>query len=174
MCLHRTINQQWTKKFWEEISHRESNDTKYHQKVEKGIILLKSPHGKGNPAQAFNIFYQMKCSQSAVEYVSLRPSKWLCKWRWQHGPESQAAPLESDEGTQLDDTQPEYIQGSESNLAAIVTTPLSKKQIYWARFHFLQHLPTIAYGSLKVFRWYYIRLGKDINLVDNLKDMNIE
>ena len=56
----------------------------------------------------------------------------------------------------------------------IDTTTLSKKQIYQARCHFFSHLPTNVYDSLKVFRRCYIRLGKDNNLVDNLKDMNIE
>ena len=91
-----------------------------------------------------------------------------------NGPESESAPLESDEDTQLDDTQLRNIQDSKSDLTAIDTTPLSKKQKYWTRCHFLSHLPTSVYDSLKVFRWCYIRLGKDINLVDNLKDMNIE
>ena len=69
-----------------------------------------------------------------------------------NGPESELAPLESDEETQLDDTQPENIQDAESNLRAIRTTPLSKKQIYRAICHFLTHLSTNAYYSLKVFR----------------------
>ena len=86
-----------------------------------------------------------------------------------NGPESEPAPLESDEDTQLGN-----IQDSKSDLTAIDNTPLSKKQIYWARCHILSHLPTSAYDSFKVFRRCYIWLGKDINLVDNLKDMNIE
>ena len=51
-----------------------------------------------------------------------------------NGPESETAPLESDEDTQFDDTQPENIQDSESNLTVIDTTPLSEKQIpYWTK-----------------------------------------
>ena len=51
-----------------------------------------------------------------------------------NGLESETAPLESDEDTQFDDTQPENIQDSESNLTVIDTTPLSEKQIpYWTK-----------------------------------------
>ena len=49
-----------------------------------------------------------------------------------NGPKSESASLESDEDTQLNDTQPENIQDSESNLTAIDTTPPPKKQIYRA------------------------------------------
>ena len=91
-----------------------------------------------------------------------------------NGPETEPAPFESNEDTQLDDTQPENIQDIKSNLTAIDTTPLLKKQIYQAGCHFLPNLLTIAYDSLKVFRRCYIRLRKDNNLVDNLKGMNNE
>ena len=40
-------------------------------------------------------------------------------------PESEPAPLESNEDTHLDDTQPENIQ--DSDFTTIDTTPLSKK-----------------------------------------------
>ena len=51
-----------------------------------------------------------------------------------NGLESETAPLESDEDTQFDDTQPENIQDSETNLTVIDTTPLSEKQIpYWTK-----------------------------------------
>ena len=40
-CIHKNINQQWTKEIWEDTSQWESNDTKYHQKLE---IMKKSTH----------------------------------------------------------------------------------------------------------------------------------
>ena len=49
-----------------------------------------------------------------------------------NGPKNESASLESDEDTQLNDTQPENIQDSEANLTAIDTTPPPKKQIYRA------------------------------------------
>ena len=143
--LHRNINQQLTKETWEENSQWES---------------IPSKGGKGNYIMKWST--QKRKYSKRIQYLLLDqvlPKCWgICDFVTQqmtpqmnnNGSESEPAPLESNEDTELDDTQPENIQDSESNLTAIDTAPLSKKQLYWARCHFLSHLPTDVYDSLKM------------------------
>ena len=75
------------------------------------------------------MFHWIKCCQSAGEYATYVTQQ-MTPQMDNNGSESDPAPLESNEDTELDDTQPENIQDSESNLTAIDTAPLSKKQLY--------------------------------------------
>ena len=155
--LHKNINQQWTKEIWEDTSQWESNDTKHHQKVE---IMKKSTQKRKSSTRI-----RVSSTRSSAAKVLCDSANDPANEGDSYVPESGPPPLESNKDTQLDDTQPENIQDSESSLTATDTTPLSKKRIFRAKCHFLPHLPTNAYDSLKVFRQCYIRLGKDNNLI---------